>query len=376
MKLSSLTESNETRLAFIPSTVKKIVGLGCSVLLEHGYGAHLYTSDDFEKAGATFASKQDCLKAQCLVQVNLSKSITDQLQSPITVIGLTKPFDSVEQLQDLAARGVTVISMEFVPRSTRAQKMDVLSSQASLAGYVAVTMGSARLNQVLPMMMTPAGTLSPARVFVVGAGVAGLQAIATAKRLGANVIAFDTRPVAEEQVKSLGANFLKIDLGDTGQTDQGYAKALTDEQIQLQREAMKKTCSQADIVITTAQLFGRKAPIIITKDMLSVMKKGSVVVDCAASTGGNVEGIKPGHDIEQDGIKLVGLTELATYVPKHASEMYAANVFYFIEEFFNKDDKTLNLDQSDDIIKSMLTTYDGKLVQPMLLERQAVAKGG
>jgi len=323
--------------------------------------------------GVIFAEKTDVLKCSMLVQVNVPHDEIKYLSSGTILLALTKPFQDFSVIESLATQGVTTLSMEFVPRSTRAQKMDALSSQANLAGYVAVILASERLDKIMPMMMTPAGTLPPAKVFVIGAGVAGLQAIATARRLGANVTAFDTRPVAEEQVKSLGASFLKIDLGETGQTDQGYAKELTPEQLDKQREMMKKTCASSDIVITTAQVFGRKAPVIVTNDMLSEMKQGSVVVDCAASTGGNVEAIEPGKIIEKNGVSLVGSLELSRNVAVHASQMYAANIYNFLNEFLTKDDKddevSLTLDTSDDIISSMLTTIKGDVVQPTLLKQ-------
>ncbi|MDW8356259.1 MAG: NAD(P)(+) transhydrogenase (Re/Si-specific) subunit alpha, partial [Bryobacterales bacterium] len=196
-------------------------------------------------------------------------------------------FNERALVDRFAARGVSALSMELIPRTTRAQKMDALSSQANLAGYVAVILAAERLNKILPMMMTPAGTISPARVFVIGAGVAGLQAIATAKRLGAKVEAYDTRPAVEEQVRSLGAKFVKLDLGEIGQTQDGYARALTEEQLRKQREGMRTVCAEADVVITTAQVFGGRAPILVTTDMLDAMKPGSVVVDLAIESGGN-----------------------------------------------------------------------------------------
>ena len=329
MKVTSLISSYDSRIAIVPDIVKKMVALGISVVLENGFGSDLFSKREFIDAGATFSNRKDCLTADCLIQVVFDATLLEQLPKNIIVIALTRPFDQPAMLEQLVQKFITTFSMEFVPRSTRAQKMDVLSSQASLAGYVAVMLAANTLDQVLPMMMTPAGTLSPSRVFVVGAGVAGLQAIATAKRLGANVIAFDTRPVAEEQVQSLGANFLKIDLGEMEQTSQGYAKQLSADQLDKQREAMVKTCSQSDIIITTAQVFGRKAPIIITKEMIKAMKPGSVIVDCAADSGGNVEGVELGKVLEFDGVTLIGLTSLSSHVAKHASQMYASNVLYF-----------------------------------------------
>ena len=237
-----------------------------------------------------------------------------------------------------------------------------------LAGYVAVILAAERLDQIFPMMMTPAGTIKPSKVFIIGAGVAGLQAIATAKRLGARVEAFDTRAVVEEEVKSLGAKFIKIDLGETGQTKDGYAKALTEEQLKIQRDGMAKVCAGSDIVITTAQLFGRKAPVIVTKEMVAGMKTGSVIVDLAADTGGNVEGSKAGEEVVVDGVKIVGLSNLPGRVPVHASQMLSANFFHLLDEFWNDENKAFELKLDDDIISASLLTHDKKIVNEMIVK--------
>ena len=222
--------------------------------------------------------------------------------------------------------------------------------------------------------MTPAGTISPSRVFVIGVGVAGLQAIATAKRLGARVEAFDTRPVVEEQVKSLGAKFVKIDLGETGQTDQGYAKALTPEQIEMQRQGMAKVCAQSDIVITTAKLFGRKAPTLLTKDMISGMKPGSVIVDLAAAGGGNVEGTVLNEEVTtENGVIIIGHGTLETEVPYHASQVYASNIASLLEHFWDQETKTLKLDLEDEIMKGCLLTHEGAVIHPTFKEKLAEA---
>jgi NAD(P) transhydrogenase subunit alpha len=249
--------------------------------------------------------------------------------------------------------------MEMIPRSTIAQKMDSLSSQANLGGYVAVVMASNRLDRIPPMMSTPSGTIAPAKVFIIGVGVAGLQAIATAKRLGAVVEAFDTRPVVEEQVKSLGAKFVKVDLGDTGQTAQGYAKELTAEQLEKQREVMAQHCAQADIVITTAQVFGRKAPLIVTTAMVQGMKPGSVVVDMAVESGANVECSKLGEEVLVNDVRILGHANLPGRVPRVASEMYSNNLGNLIEHFWDRDAKTFKLDPANEILKQCLVTHGG-----------------
>ena len=285
------------------------------------------------------------------------------------VISFLDPFNENQLIEELKNKSISSISMELIPRTTRAQKMDALSSQANLAGYSAVIIASDLLEKALPMMMTAAGTISPSKVFVVGVGVAGLQAIATAKRLGARVEAFDTRPVVEDQVKSLGARFVKIDLGDTEETNQGYAKALTEEQIQKQQEGMKKICASSDIVITTAQVFGRPAPKIITSEMVEAMQPGSVIVDMAVSSGGNVEGSKNGETVEINGVKIIGNENLPGEVPTHSSQVYANNVFNLIDEFWNDDDASFNFDLEDEILSNCLVTHQGDYINSNVKER-------
>ena len=285
------------------------------------------------------------------------------------VISFLDPFNENQLIEELKNKSISSISMELIPRTTRAQKMDALSSQANLAGYSAVIIASDLLEKALPMMMTAAGTISPSKVFVVGVGVAGLQAIATAKRLGARVEAFDTRPVVEDQVKSLGARFVKIDLGDTEETNQGYAKALTEEQIQKQQEGMKKICASSDIVITTAQVFGRPAPKIITSEMVKAMQPGSVIVDMAVSSGGNVEGSKNGETVEINGVKIIGNENLPGEVPTHSSQVYANNVFNLIDEFWNDDNASFNFDLEDEILSNCLVTHQGNYINSSVKER-------
>ena len=279
------------------------------------------------------------------------------------------PFRDADVVTQLADQGVSALRMEMIPRSTIAQKMDALSSQANLAGYVAVILATQQLDKIVPMMMTPAGMLSPARVFIIGAGVAGLQAIATARRLGARVFAFDTRPVVAEQVQSLGAKFVEVDLGDTGQTKDGYAKALTDEQLAIQRDAMAEQCRLADVVITTAQLFGRTAPRLIDQSVVKSMKKGAVLVDLAVESGGNIEGSVPGQVVDIDGVSIMGHKNLPGFVPRHASQMYASNLFHVVDHFWDKETKTFKLDLEDPILKGCLITHEGNIVNESLAER-------
>ena len=289
-----------------------------------------------------------------------------QLKKGSVHISFLDPFNEKPLVEQLANNQISAISMEMIPRTTRAQKMDALSSQANLAGYVTVILAAERLNKIFPMLMTPAGTITPARVFVIGAGVAGLQAIATAKRLGARVEAFDTRTVVEEQVQSLGAKFVKIDLGETGQTKDGYAKALTPEQLEKQRQGMAKVCSQSDVVITTAQLFGRRAPIVLTKDMVGQMKPGSIVVDMAVESGGNVEGSQLNQEVNVNGVLIIGLGNLPGKVCAHASQMYSSNLHNFVEEYWDKEAKIFKLNPDDDIIKGCLITHQGQIVNEQI----------
>lgn len=360
------TIAGELRAPLVPASVKKLVKLGLEVAVEASMGEAAGFSDEaYVEAGARIESDRAALLGAADLVLRIRKPSDDDvalLKSGAMHASLLDPFNERGLIDKLAAKGVTAISMEMVPRSTRAQKMDVLSSQANLAGYVTVMLAARQINKIFPMMMTPAGTISPARVFIIGAGVAGLQAIATAKRLGARVDAFDTRPVVAEQVQSLGAKFLEIDLGDTGQTDQGYARELTPEQLEKQREGMKAAIAQADVVITTAQVFGRPAPRIVGADMVAGMRPGSVIVDMAVETGGNVEGSKVGEVVDVNGVKIIGLGNLPSEVAQNASEMFSANLFNLVDEFWDAEGKSFGLDLEDDILKSCVITHDGAIV--------------
>ncbi len=283
------TARGERRAPVVPETAAKLVKLGAEVEVESGVGQTIGQADDaYAKAGASVSQNRLASLSSADLVLRLRKPPAEEvgLLKPGSVhVSYLDPFNEPELVRALARQGVSAVSMEMIPRTTLAQKMDALSSQANLGGYVAVILAADRLDRIFPMLMTPAGTISPARVFIVGVGVAGLQAIATARRLGARVDAFDTRPVVEEQVRSLGAKFVKIDLGETGETAQGYAKALTEEQLRRQREGMARVCAQSDVVITTAQVFGRKAPLIVTTEMVEGMRPGSVVVDMAVESG-------------------------------------------------------------------------------------------
>jgi NAD(P) transhydrogenase subunit alpha len=360
----------ETRVALIPEHIAKLVEIGAHITVETGIGQKLNFSDeDYAKAGASLeANRSNLLQAADMV-LRIRKPTMEEvalLKEESIYVSMLDPFNERELIEALMNKRVASISMEMIPRITRAQKMDVLSSQANLAGYAAVIIAAERLDKIFPMMMTPAGTISPARVFVIGVGIAGLQAIATAKRLGARVDAFDTRPVVEEQVKSLGARFVKIDLGETGQTKDGYAKALTDEQLQKQREGMAKVCAASDVVITTAQVFGKKAPLIITEDMVAGMSKGSVLVDLAVETGGNVAGSQPDQEVDVDGVRIIGLANLPGEVAINASQMFSSNLFALVAEFWNEEEKRFRLDFEDEIIQGCIITHQGKIINEMI----------
>ncbi|MCK5580345.1 MAG: Re/Si-specific NAD(P)(+) transhydrogenase subunit alpha [Candidatus Omnitrophica bacterium] len=368
MQIGILKETfeGERRVPLIPASVDRLVKKGARITAEKGLGATIGIADEeYTKAGAEISDRASILASSDIL-LRLRKPVLEeisQIKKGAIHISYLDPFNEHEIVEALTKNNITALSMEMIPRSTIAQKMDALSSQANLGGYVAVLLAAERLDKILPMMTTPSGTITPARVFVIGVGVAGLQAIATAKRLGARVEAFDTRPIVEEQVKSLGAKFIKIDLGEMGQTEDGYAKALTEEQLEKQRQGMAKVCAQSDIVITTAQLFGRKAPVILTKDMVTQMKPGSIIVDMAVETGGNVEGSKLNEEaITENGVKIIGLANLPGRVPVHASQMYSTNLVNLIESYWDNEAKTFKLDLEDEFFKACIITHTGEVV--------------
>ena len=361
------TAPGELRTALTPTTAAALIKLGFTMQAEAGLGAaSRYLDDAYTAAGVELVSNPAAALSAADLVLRVQKPSPENvaaLKPGALHLSFLDPFNETDLLNDFATAKVSAVSLEMIPRTTLAQKMDALSSQASLAGYAAVVQAAARVRSALPMMMTPAGTIMPCRVFIIGAGVAGLQAIATAKRMGARVEAFDTRPVVEEQVKSLGARFVKIDLGDTGQTSGGYAKQLTPEQIAKQQAGMAKICSQADIVITTAKVFGRKAPTLVTTDMVAGMKAGSVIVDMALETGGNVEGAVAGEDITTpNGVTILGDTSLENTVATHATQVLAANFAAWITHFWDEESKTLKIDREDEIMQGSLITHEGAIV--------------
>ena len=367
MKIAVMKETfeGETRVPLIPPTVEKLVKLGAQVEIESGMGATCrYGDADYENVGAKVNNDRKGMLQSADIVLRLRKPPIEEVElmkKGCIHISYLDPFNELDLVEKMKECSISCVSLEMLQRSTVAQKMDVLSSQANLGGYMAVIIGAEQLDKILPMMTTPAGTIKPSRVFIIGVGVAGLQAIATARRLGARVEAFDTRPVVEEQVKSLGAKFVIIDLGQTGQTKDGYAVQLTPEQIQKQKDGMAKACVLADIVITTAQLFGRPAPRIVDRPMIAQMQPGSVIVDMAVESGGNVEGSEVNKVVEIDGVKIVGYANLPGLVPLTASQMYSSNLGNFIDHFWDKEEKIFKLKLEDDLIKGALITHDGEL---------------
>ena len=360
------THPGENRASVTPETVKKLVRLGADLAIEAGAGAGAGFSDEaYAAEGASVVTDRDALLGSADMVLRLRKPELEEvakLKAGCIHVSYLDPFNEHELIREFAAKSITAVSMEMIPRSTRSQKMDALSSQANLAGYMAVMLAATRLPRIFPMMMTPAGTLKPSKVFIIGAGVAGLQAIATAKRLGARVTAFDTRPVVAEQVQSLGGKFIEIDLGDTGQTADGYARELTPEQVEIQRQAQKAVIADSDVVITTAQVFGRKPPVLVTADMVAGMAPGSVVVDMAAETGGNVEGSVPDEVVDVGGVTIVGTGNLANLVARDATQMYASNMFNLVEDTWDEEAKAFVLDMENDILPGCVITHGGAVV--------------
>ncbi|MEZ5568286.1 MAG: Re/Si-specific NAD(P)(+) transhydrogenase subunit alpha [Halioglobus sp.] len=371
------THPGENRIPIIPADAKKLVRLGADLVIETGMGSGAgFSDEEYIEAGASVSSDRDALFAEADVLLRLRKPQLDdigKMKRGAVHISYLDPFNEHGLVNAFKDAGVTAISMEMIPRTTRSQKMDALSSQANLAGYVMVMQAATHLPRIFPMMMTPAGTLKPANVFVIGAGVAGLQAIATAKRLGAKVTAFDTRPVVAEQVQSLGAKFLEIDLGETGETAGGYAKELTPEQVEKQRQAQKDVIAKSDVVITTAQVFGRKPPVLVTRDMIEGMAPGSVIVDMAAETGGNVEGSVPNEVVEINGVTIIGKGNLAGEVARDASQMYSSNLFNLVEDSWNEESKQFVVDFEHDILPGCIITHGGEVTNETI---KNVLQGG
>lgn len=362
------TAKGETRVAASPETVKKLINLGYTVLVEKGAGLNSLISDqDYVEAGASSVQSNEAKKADIILKLRRPTAAEIALYKKGAILmGILDPYGHEGEIASIAKAGLTAFTMEFMPRITRAQAMDVLSSQANLAGYQAVIDAAEYYDRALPMMMTAAGTVPAAKVFVMGAGVAGLQAIATARRLGASVTANDVRPAAKEQVASLGAKFIAVEDEEfkAAETAGGYAKEMSQDYQKKQAELTADHISKQDIVITTALIPGRPAPRLVTKSMLKSMRPGSVIVDLAVERGGNVEGAVADQVVEVEGVKIVGFTNVAGRIAATASQLYARNLYAFVDILTDKETKQFTVDLNDELVKATLLTNDGTIVHP------------
>ena len=368
------TAGGEARVALMPESVQKLVAAKASVSVESGAGlGAARTDEDFTNAGAKVVADRKALLAEADVLVVISRPPEEDLKRMkrgAVVLGFLRPLDEPGQLVPALENGLTTFSMELVPRITRAQAMDALSSMATVAGYKAVLLGADRIPRMFPLLMTAAGTVPPARVLVLGAGVAGLQAIATARRLGAVVEAYDVRAAAGEQVRSLGAKFLEVDLGGLQTEDKGgYAVELSEEALKRGRDLVAEQAKSADVIITTAQVPGRRAPVLMDDDAINGMKRGSVVIDLAGATGGNVTVSKADEVIERNGVTVLAPTNLPATVPVHASQLYSRNVTAFLNLLIK--DGALHIDMNDDVVGPSCVTHEGQWVN----QRVAAAVG-
>ena len=380
MNIAVLNETSpgEARVALMPDSVQKLIGVKASVSIASGAGlGAARTDDDYTAAGATVVSDRNSLIAGADVQVVVGRPSAEdfkRMKKGAVVLGFLKPLDEPAELAPALEHGLTTFAMELVPRITRAQAMDALSSMATVAGYKAVLLGADRIPRMFPLLMTAAGTVPPARVLVLGAGVAGLQAIATARRLGAVVEAYDVRAAAGEQVKSLGATFLEVDLGGIQTEDKGgYAVELSEEALKRGRDLVAEHARTADVIVTTAQVPGRRAPLLMDEAAVKGMKRGSIVIDLAGATGGNVTGSKPDEIVEHDGVTILAPTNLPATVPVHASQLYSRNVTSFLNLLIK--DGALNLDMKDDVIGPSCVTHEGKWMNQRVAAALGAAAG-
>ena len=360
MKIASISENKiiEKRLAITPEIEKKYISLGIEVSLSENYAGHLGIEDkEYKELGALiFNDEREILNnADVIVQLNLLDDVKIALLKENQVfIGILDPYENKDKIKNLVKKNIKLFSLELLPRITRAQSMDILSSQANLAGYKAVVESFANFEKAIPMMMTAAGTIPAAKVLVVGAGVAGLQAIATAKRMGAIVFATDVRMASKEQVESLGGKFLTVEGAENLETEGGYAKEATDDFKRKQEELLSDTLTKIDIVVCTALIPGKKAPVIIKEDMINNMKPGSIIYDLAAIQGGNTSHTKADKIINKNGVKIMGESNILNKLPTSASNLYAKNVFNFVSNLYDKENKKININLDDEIIEKTL----------------------
>ena len=375
MKIGVPTETwpGETRVALIPAGVAALAKAGLQVVVERGAGAAAGFPDDaYAAQGAALGTRSDVWTSADIVLQVRSMPANPAMRAGQVVIGFADPLGAPQAIRDAAASGASLLSMELMPRITRAQSMDALSSMATIAGYKGVLLAADSLPRMFPMLMTAAGTISPAHVFIVGAGVAGLQAIASARRMGAKVEAYDVRPAVKEQVQSLGARFVELPLEAADAEDKGgYAKAQDESFYRRQREMMLKVVAGSDVVITTALIPGKRAPVLVTGEMVEAMQPGSVIVDLAAERGGNCELTKPDEVVVHKGVTIIGPSNPAASVPYHASQMYSKNITTFLLHLLGKDGAaktSLALDTGDEITRETLLTKDGAVVHPRVRE--------
>lgn len=351
----------ETRVSLVPEVVQALVKMNVTVWVESGAGNSAYYSDEaYATAGALIKSRQELAAANILLSIQ-PQNLPQDLASGAVVLGVYQPLFNGAMMQQMAGRGLTVFSLDTIPRTTRAQAMDVLSSQANIAGYKAVLLAATQYSRYFPMFMTAAGSIPPAKVLILGAGVAGLQAIATAKRLGAVVEVFDTRPAVKEEVMSLGAKFVEVEGAADASKAGGYAVAQSEEFQAKQKAKIAEHIKKSDIVITTAQIPGKQAPILVTTEMIDAMRAGSVIVDLAAVTGGNTELTKNDEIISHNGVTIIGNSALPAMMPADASKMYAKNVFNFLKLIIDKEG-ALNLNFDDDLVKGTAIAHGGNIV--------------
>jgi NAD(P) transhydrogenase subunit alpha len=365
----------ERRVAIVPIIATQLLKDGHEVSIETGAGEKAYFPDaEYEQAGAVIVKNKQLLYSGADVIMKIlppQRKEVEMMKNSSTYIGFLSSVLDAEFLKLMNEKNITSFAMEFIPRISRSQSMDALSSMASIAGYRAVLIAAQHLGKFFPLMMTAAGTIPPAKLLVIGAGVAGLQAIATARRLGARVEAFDTRPAVKEQVESLGAQFIEMELVADAETTSGYAKEMTEEFMKREREIIGNRAAQNHVVITTAQLFGKKAPILITEEMVKKMQEGSVIIDLAAEQGGNCEITEPGKNICKHGVTICGVLNLPSTLPIDASSMYSRNITQFFKHLYNTDDR--KLDFEDKITKSSCVTHNGEIVNDHV--RKAILKG-
>lgn len=367
----SETKPEENRVALTPSSVRELAKIGCDITVVSGAGksSHI-TDEEYKEEGADITVDQDTALQKAKVVLKVQAPTTEEVQAlpkGVVLISLLSPTTETEIIKKLGEAGVTSFALELIPRITRAQSMDVLSSQATVAGYKAVLMGANELSKFMPMFMTAAGTIRPCKVLILGAGVAGLQAIATARRLGAKVEAFDVRPEVKEQIESLGASFLETEHEVTAEGEGGYASELSKDQHQQELNLIADHISDADLVVTTAQIPGRPAPELITETMVSSMRPGSVIVDLAATSGGNCSLTHEGTTIVHNGVKIIGPSNLPSTIPVHASQMFSKNVTTLLKELVT--DGEISLDFNDEVVTSTCVTHAGEIINNHIKEK-------